>query len=296
VDYKNKASERYWDTLRQLLPIQRVYLPAIPQARELSCFRKLVDPDRDVQPEEWEQAAERLPESISEWVTEHRDGCTTMLPSHIHDTQAKGMQFMLLSDPSIDLRRHEASGGLAGQLDLATSVFRRASSKSIWIGRDVCHAWKLEGELEFVDRGAEAVRALLRELQLDPTTTTGSMLDQLDMRFVCTSCPTDTVRCFHSWRSYVVHFIERSEMDHPDPQWRVVSPEEAATADERFVWIVPRTRAWVCNHCSDYVSPMSLQPFRCCLTKEEAIQHVQTVHNIDNFVLDVDLFSVPPVA
>jgi len=212
MDYRNKAAERYWDVLRQILPIQRVYLPAITQAQELSCFRELVASDRDVQLDEWEQAAERLTESISEWVTEHRDRYTSMLPSHIHDTQAKGMECMLLSDPSIELRRHEASGGLAGQLDLATSVFRRAgtnspwSAYSIWIGRDACHAWKLKEELEFVDRGAEAVRALLRELQLDPTTTTGSMLDQLDMRFVCTSCPPDTMRYFHSWRCYVGFF------------------------------------------------------------------------------------------
>lgn len=165
-----------------------------------------MDPDRDVQPEEWEQASERLTESISEWVTVHRDRYTSMLPSHFHDTQAKGMEFMFVSDPSIDLRRHEASGGLAGQLDLATSVFRCASSKSIWIGRDACHAWKLRGELEFVDRGAKAVHALLRELRLNPTTATASMLDQLDRRFVCTSCPTDLVQYFHSWRSCVGPF------------------------------------------------------------------------------------------
>jgi len=206
MDYRTKAAERYWDILRQILPVQRVYLPAISQARELSCFRELVDPDRDVQPDEWEQAAERLEESISEWVTEHRDRYTSMLPPHIHGTQAKGVELTLLSDLSIGLRRHEVSGGLAGQLDLATSVFRRVSTNSIWIGRDACHAWKLKEELEFVDRGAEAVRALLRELQLDPTTTTGSMLDQLDIRFVCTSCPEDTVRYFHSWRSYVGFF------------------------------------------------------------------------------------------
>ena len=67
-------------------------------------------------------------------------------------------------------------------------------------------------------------------------------------------------------------------MDHPDPQWRVLSPEEVATVDERSVWIVPRSRVWVCNHCFDYVSPMSPQPFRCVLTKEEAVQHLQTVY------------------
>ena len=206
MDYSHKAGERYLDILLQILPIQRAYFPSIFQARELSCFRELVDSDRDVQPDEWEQAGERLTESISEWVTEHRDRHTSMLPSHIHDAQAKGMECIFLSDPSIDLQRHEASGGLAGQLDLSTSVFRCASTKSIWIGRDSCHAWKLNGELEFVDRGAEAVRALLRELHLDPTRTTASMLDQLDKRFVCTSCPTHLVHYIHSWRSCVGRF------------------------------------------------------------------------------------------
>jgi hypothetical protein len=203
MDYSHKAEVHYLGILRQILPIQRVYLPAISQARELSCFRELVDPDRDVQPAEWEQASERLTESISEWVTAHRDKYTSMLPSHIHDTQAKRMDFIFVSDPSIDLLRHEASGGLAGQLDLATSVFRCAGTKSIWIGRDVCHAWKLKGELEFVDRGAKAVHALLRQLQLDPITTTASMLDQLGRRFVCMSCPRGLAQYFHSWRSCV---------------------------------------------------------------------------------------------
>ena len=206
MDHRNKTAERYWDTLQRILPIQRVYLPAITQARELSCFRELVDAERDVQPDEWEQAGERLTESIFEWVAEHGNRYISMLPSHNHDTQAKGMEIALLSDPSIDLRRHEASGGLAGQLDLATSVFRCASTDSIWIGRDACHAWKLGEELEFVDRGAEAVHALLRELQLDPATTTASMLDRLDRRFICTSCPTVLVQRFHSWRSCVSPF------------------------------------------------------------------------------------------
>lgn len=67
-------------------------------------------------------------------------------------------------------------------------------------------------------------------------------------------------------------------MDHPDPHWRVVSPEEAATVDERSGDTSPRRRAWACNHCSDYVSSMSLQPFRWALTKEEAVQHVQIVY------------------
>jgi hypothetical protein len=71
------------------------------------------------------------------------------------------------------------------------------------------------------------------------------------------------------------------EMDLPDPQWRALSPEEAGTGDDHpddGVWAFQLRRTWVCNHCSNYVSPMSLQPFQWVWTKEEAVQHVQTVY------------------
>jgi hypothetical protein len=194
------------DTLRQILPIQRLYLPTVAQAQELSCFRELLDPDRHVQPAEWEQAAERLPETLSEWMTQRTDKYTSMLPSRpsqIHDSQAKVMEIKWLSDPSIDLWRQEALAGFAGQLELATSVYRHKTTNAIVIGRYVCHAWKIKGELEFVERGCAAVHALLEELQLDPSTTTVSTLEQLNRRFICTSCPTDSDQPLRSWRSCV---------------------------------------------------------------------------------------------
>lgn len=193
-DHRIQAEQFYSDILRQVLPVQRLYLPALSQAHELSCFRKLVDPDRDVQPEEWELASGRLAESLSEWMTERRDRYTNLLPSQAYGTEGTAMEIRLLSDPSVNLWRHETMRDFAGRLDLATSVFRHPVTNSILIGRDACHAWKMAGELEFCKRGAEAVHALLQVLELDPATTTAVMVDQLGRHFVCAGCPSQ------SWR------------------------------------------------------------------------------------------------
>jgi len=203
--YKIKVERYYTDILRQILPIQRLYLPAISQARELSCFRNFLDLDRNVQQTEWEQAAERLPESLSEWMTEHRDKYTRLLPlySYSYDVPSHAMRVRLLSDPSINLWRYGGMVDFAGQLELATSVFRHPATDTILIGREVCHAWKMKGELEFVERGAAAVNALLRELELDPTTTTASDLEQQNKRFICASCPVGLGWLHSSWRACV---------------------------------------------------------------------------------------------
>jgi len=176
--------------------MQRLYLPSLSQVGELSCFRELLNPDRDVQPVEWEHAAAQLPECLSEWMSEHRDRYTRLLPFQVASAQDKdkAMEIRLLSDSSRRL------GDFAGKLDLATSVFRHPDTNTTLIGRDVCHAWKMKGELEFFGRGAEATNALLRLLQLDPETTTTSMLEQLDRRFICASCPEWRL---YSWRSSV---------------------------------------------------------------------------------------------
>lgn len=185
--------------------MQRLYLPAISQARELSCFRNLLDLDRDVQQSEWEQAAKRLLESLSEWMTEHRDKCTGLLPLHpnLYDVPSHAMRVRLLSDPSVSLWRYGGMVDFAGQLELATSVFRHPATNRILIGREVCHAWKMKGELEFVERGGAAVNALLRELQLDPTRTTASSLEQLNRLFICASCPVALGWNHRSWRACV---------------------------------------------------------------------------------------------
>jgi hypothetical protein len=112
------------------------------------------------------------------------------------------MEIILLSSPSIDRWRHGGMLKFAGQLDLATSVFRRPSTDMILIGRDACHAWKVEAQLEYSARGAEAVQALLRGLQLNPASATASELDQLDKQFICGSCPKGI---HFSWRSCVCH-------------------------------------------------------------------------------------------
>jgi hypothetical protein len=113
------------------------------------------------------------------------------------------MEIKLLSDPVISHLRHGAMVDFAGQLELVTSVFRHPESNTVLIGRDVCHAWKMKGELEFVERGAAAALALLRELQLDPATTTPSMLEQLNRSFICVSCPGGLDWFHRSWRSCV---------------------------------------------------------------------------------------------
>jgi hypothetical protein len=185
--------------------MQRLYLPAISQARELSCFKNLLDLDRNVPPAEWEQAAERLPESLSEWMTERRDKYTRLLPLYFYfyDVPSHAMRVRLLTDPSINLWHYGGMVDFAGQLELVTSVFRHPATNTILIGREVCHAWKMKGELEFVQRGAAAVHALLGELRLDPATTTAMKLEQLDRRFICASCPVGDDWIHRSWRACV---------------------------------------------------------------------------------------------
>jgi len=296
---KAKAEQYYSDILRQVLPVQRLYLPALSQARELSCFKELLNLDRDLQPAEWEHAAGQLQGSLSEWMSSHRDRYASQLPFTLYGSQGPSMKVRLLTDPSIEFWRQLGMQDFTGDLELATSVFRHRATNTILIGRDVCHAWKMQGELEFLERGAAATHALLRELQL-PETTTAAMLEQQDKWFTCANCPTD--EWFHrSWRSCVLHFVDSSEADHLYPQWRAVNPNEVAIRGETHddsIWFSPRTETetWLCNHCSDYLAPSSPIFFGRILrmgAKWEAIWHVHTEHNVDVPLVDVDVFSYP---
>jgi hypothetical protein len=183
--------------------VQRLYLPSLSQACELSCFREFLNLDRVVPPSEWVHATGQLLESLSEWISSHRDKYTSLLPFDPNEDQDKVMEVKLLSDPSIEVWRRVEMHSFAGRLELATSVFRHFDTKTIHIGRDACHAWKMKDELEFLERGAEAVHVLLQELHLGRDTTTASMLDQLERRFICASCPADLERFPRSWRSCV---------------------------------------------------------------------------------------------
>jgi hypothetical protein len=203
MENRAKAEQYYSDILRQVLPVQRLYLPSLPQACELSCFREFLNPDRVVQPSEWVHAAGQLPESLSEWMSSQRDKYASRLPFSSNGNQDKVMEVKLLSDPSIEVWRRVEMHGFAGRLELATSVFRHLDTKTIHIGRRACHAWKMKDELEFVERGAEAVHAILQELHLDPETTTATTLDQLDRRFICARCSEDLQILRRSWRSCV---------------------------------------------------------------------------------------------
>ncbi|KAH9008296.1 hypothetical protein EDB83DRAFT_531792 [Lactarius deliciosus] len=293
-EQKSTAEQYYSELLRQVLPIQRLYLPALSQASELSCFGDLMDSDREVQHAEWGHATTQLPLSLSEWMSEQKEHTTSLLPSQSAD--AKAMEITLLSSPSIDRWRML---NFAGQLDLATSVFHhsRIDIDTVLIGRDACHAWKVNGQLRFSARGAEAVQALVQELRLVSASATAHTLDQLDKRFICRGCPEDTARR-HTWRSCVAHFI--AETDHVYPQWQVVSPDEMAST-----LLVRRERSsnipgysfqsdsWLCNHCSDYLAPQTPLRFGSCVTlgsKRDAIHHVKAEHNIDDPMVDVDFF------
>jgi len=154
-------------------------------------------------------AAGQLLESLSEWMSSHRDKYSSLLPFDSNGDQDKVMEVKKLSDPSIEVWRRDKMHSFGGRLELATSVFRHLDTKTIHIGRDACHAWKMKDELEFLERGAEAVHALLRELHLGPETTTASTLDQLDRRFICASCPAELQRFHRSWRSCVSSRISR---------------------------------------------------------------------------------------
>ncbi|KAF8487336.1 hypothetical protein DFH94DRAFT_849739 [Russula ochroleuca] len=301
IEYKTKAEQCYSDILRQVLPVQRSYLPAVSQACELSCFRELLNPDRVVLLTEWADATGQLRESLSEWMSLHRDKYTSLLPLNPYGGQVKAMEVKLLSDPSIEAWHRAGTHDFAGKLELATSVFRHPDTNTIHIGRDVCHAWKMKGELEFSERGAEAVHSLLQELHLDPETTTPSMLEQLDRCFVCACCPADLQRIHRSWRSCVFHFVDCSETDHPYPRWRVVSPlvspDDEARRGSPFDYCHPhQPETWLCNHCSDFPShgpSPSLVGTSEDGMQEHAHRHVQAVHNIDRPLVDVDLFLYP---
>lgn len=221
IEYRAKAEQYYSDILRQVLPVQRLYLPSLSQACELSCFREFMNLDRIVQPSEWVHAAGQLLESLSEWMSSHRDKYFSLLPFDSDGNQDKAMEAKKLSDPSIEVWRRVEMHSFAGRLELATSVFRHVDTETIHIGRDACHAWKMKDELEFLERGSEAVHALLQELHLGAETTTPSVLDQLDRRFVCASCPAELQRFHRSWRSCVSSriFRFRNEMVN-DPEYR----------------------------------------------------------------------------
>ncbi|KAH9019534.1 hypothetical protein EDB84DRAFT_1275725 [Lactarius hengduanensis] len=321
-EHKSTAEQYYSELLRQVLPIQRLYLPALSQASELSCFGDLVDSDREVQHAEWEHAATQLPLSLSEWMSGLKEDTTSLLPSQ--SAEAKAMEITLLSSPSIDRWRML---NFAGQLDLATSVFHHSSTNTVLIGRDVCHAWKIEGQPWFSPRGAEAVHALVQELRLVSTSATAHTLDQLDKRFICGGCPDDTARR-HTWRSCVCLFSRwgitheelGTEADHVYPQWQVVSPDEMASTSlvrrERSSNVLDYSfpiESWLCNHCSDYLAPQTPLRFGSRVTlgnKRDAIHHVKAEcvavlpglhsfltclfrHNIDDPMVDVDLFLYP---
>ncbi|KAH9954703.1 hypothetical protein BC827DRAFT_1241336, partial [Russula dissimulans] len=57
-----------------------------------------------------------------------------------------------------------------------------------------------------------------------------------------------------------------------------------------------RSEAWLCNHCSEDLAPISSVPFgriSWAVSKTDAIRHVQTKHNIKDPIVDVDVFSYP---
>ncbi|KAF8264923.1 hypothetical protein EI94DRAFT_1737300 [Lactarius quietus] len=290
---KSKAEQYYTNVLRQVLPMQRLYLPNLSQAFELSCFKDLIDPDREAQLADWEHAATLLPQCLSEWMSGQKERLISLLPCQ--SAQANAMEIILLSSPSVDRWRHEVMPNFAGELNLATSVFRHLVTDMFLFGRDACHAWKI-GRLDYSPRGAEAVRALLEVLQLDPASTTPSMLDQLGKQFSCGVCTQKQP----TWRSCVTHFIYPGIIDHEFPQWEVLSPDEMLPVVRERTFPIARepfqTASWLCNHCSDYLAPQPPFPFGCRIlpgSRVAAIHHVKTEHNIDDPVEDVNFFLYP---
>ncbi|KAF8467047.1 hypothetical protein DFH94DRAFT_301394 [Russula ochroleuca] len=87
----------------KVLPIQCLYLPAISQAHELSCFRELLNLDResDVQTAERVHAAGQLRESLSEWMSLHKDRYTCLFPFRFDGFRGQSMEVKLLTDSSL---------------------------------------------------------------------------------------------------------------------------------------------------------------------------------------------------
>lgn len=195
------ASAHYVDFWRTCLPAMWFYLPPFFWVPSLPCFKEIIDREDDLPTDAWTVALEQLPLNVAEWMKRKRNEHLAMLPVSV--TNSTSMEPILLSNPVAAVKRQERMRGYAGQLELVTSVFVDGIDKRAIIGRETCHAWKLDRELSFSAAGAMSAAAVVSALRLDPNMAIDTQLDTLDSRLICLNCLRDNDvddLSVYSWR------------------------------------------------------------------------------------------------
>ncbi|KAF9477134.1 hypothetical protein BDN70DRAFT_130805 [Pholiota conissans] len=203
-------------------------------------------------------------------------------------------------------------------LDLATSVFRcygscRASMDSYVIGFDECmshncgtYVLRESAQVHVYDSmkdsprryvihpgGIAVASSLVICAGLDPETTLASDMDEKDLRFACTSCPTNTYFGY-SWRTAVSHWLKEHEehiatgaLGHT---WRLLSPAETDVLKQNEAkdskWGEPE---WQCSHCNFAVRGGNTSG-GTGMPRGNVIKHVWRDHGITFPTIPDDLF------
>ncbi|KAL4246930.1 hypothetical protein ABKN59_007689 [Abortiporus biennis] len=186
-------------------------------------------------------------------------------------------------------------------VDLATAVFLCSKCSTQDRFRKVLFGYEYSvthrhgvSNLQFSEKGSQAVVSLMQLVGLNPKTTTPFDLDALNPRFICTQCTKKASKWSTSkalnWRQCVIHFLESQH----EPTWRVLTVEEA---DQVKSQEKPDVRDdmpfWLCNHCT----PLPRAPSSINLkTKNDVLAHLLETHNIRIPVDREDYFYDPAKA
>ncbi|KAF8878928.1 hypothetical protein BD779DRAFT_1553098 [Infundibulicybe gibba] len=287
VERLNILRVLYDEYAESLAPLQWCYLPNIYELAELSVFRDILESDRNVSVsrQSFLPATGQLPTLVPEWISAKKERLISMLEL-------------------------SSSGTVNHPLDLATAVFVCTSHNcgytgSSWLGNikaqralisweaiaaHSCQVigWSLSTSyksttLGFSQMGASTASSLVRLANLDPSLTTITEMDALDLRFACLQCPPLIPGRYrgYPWKSAVEHGMTTEHAD-----WYRMSPEETQRIkqDERHGW--DTCMAWSCNHCSNDLNA----GWR---TKSDAIHHLRNTHHIASPTEPSDLFWYP---
>ncbi|KAI0270412.1 hypothetical protein BC834DRAFT_512077 [Gloeopeniophorella convolvens] len=261
-----KAVTRLTNAMEAFLPLQKFYLPPLDVVLQSPCLQTFFMAGREFNTgNDRDHAVNALHRDLSNWMTVRRDACIDKL--HRPDIPPKDMRPMLLSDPLVSVIRPGRMPNYAGCLELATSVFvskEGSRDPKVYIGRDLCHAWKVFNvdTFDFSSRGASVSATLLQQFGL-PASTSAQHLDICDWRFICGNCTIDSVL---SWRSCVQHFTFADRNTHILPKFYPLEIQDVRLASPPFVWSEPGN-LWLCNHCSS--------PGSQCASKSKLLIHLR---------------------